>query len=180
MRVKIMSWNVRGANDLDRRKIIRNVIRIHRANLVCFQDTKIQKMTTVVARSLGVGRNYDWRALDAEGTAGGILLFWDKKIMELVDSEIGLFSISCLFKMVEGGVLWMFSGVYGPVERNLKEIFWEELGSIRGWWEGPWCLSGDFNEILSPSERVRGGNITPSMRRFSEIVNELGLRDLPL
>ena len=51
--------------------------------------------------------------------------------MELVDSEIGLFSISCLFKMVEGGFLWMFSGVYGPVERNLKEIFWEELGSIR-------------------------------------------------
>ena len=180
MRVKIMSWNVRGANDLDRRKIIRNVIRIHRANLVCFQETKIQKMTTVVARSLGVGRNYDWRALDAEGTAGGILLFWDKKIMELVDSEIGLFSISCLFKMVEGGVHWMFSGVYGPVERNLKEIFWEELGGIRGWWEGPWCLSGDFNEILSPSERVRGGNITPSMRRFVEIVNELGLRDLPL
>ena len=100
--------------------------------------------------------------------------------MELVDSEIGLFSISCLFKMVEGGVLWMFSGVYGPVERNLKEIFWEELGSIRGWWEGPWCLGGDFNEILSPSERVRGGNITPPMRRFAEIVNEMGLRDLPL
>ena len=142
MRVKIMSWNVRGVNDPDRRKIIRNVIRHHRANLVCLQETKVQKMTTVVARSLGVGRNCDWRALEAEGTAGGILLFWDKKIMELVDSETGLFSISCLFKMVEGGVLWMFSGVYGPVERNLKEIFWEELGSIRGWWEGPWCLGG--------------------------------------
>ena len=79
MRVKIMSWNVRGANNLDRRKIIRNVIRTHRANLVCFQETKIQKMTTVVARSLGVGRNCDWRALNAEGTAGEILLFWDKK-----------------------------------------------------------------------------------------------------
>ena len=40
MRVKIMSWNVRGVNvrgvnDPDRRKIIRNVIRHHRANLVC-------------------------------------------------------------------------------------------------------------------------------------------------
>ena len=175
-----MSWNVRGVNDPDRREIIRNVIRHHRANLVCLQETKVQKMTTVVARSLGVGRNYDWRVLEAEGTTGGILLFWDKKIMELVDSETGLFSISCLFKMGEGGVLWMFSGVYGPVERNLKEIFWEELGSIRGWWEGPWCLGGDFNEILSPSERARGGNITPPMRRFAEIVNEMGLRDLPL
>ena len=57
--------------------------------------------------------------------------------MELVDSVIGLFSISCLFKMVEGGFLWMFSRVYGPVKRILKEIFWEELGSIRGWWGGP-------------------------------------------
>ena len=123
MRVKIMSWNVRGVNDLDRRKIIRNVIRYQRVNLVCLQETKTQNMTAAVARSVGVGRNYDWRALNAEGSAGGILLFWDKKIMELVDSEISLFSISCLFKMVEGGVFWMFSGGYGPVERNLKEIF---------------------------------------------------------
>ena len=72
-------------------------------------------------------------------------------MMGLVDSEIGLFSISCLFKMVEGGFQWTFLGVYGPVERRLKEAFWEELGSIRGWWEGPWCLRGDFNETLSLS-----------------------------
>ena len=180
MKVKIISWNVRGVNDPDRRKIIRNFIRNQRVDLVCLQETKIQEMSTAVARSLGVGRIFDWRALNAEGSAGGIILFWDKKAMELVNSEIGLFSISCLFKMVEGGFLWMFSGVYGPVERNLKEIFWEELGSIRGWWEGPWCLGGNFNEILSPYERARGGQYNPSMKRFAEIVNELGLRDLPL
>ena len=180
MKVKIMSWNVLGVNDSDRRKIIRNFIRYQRVDLVCLQETKIQEMTAAVARSLGVGRLSDWRALNAEGAAGGVLMFWDKRIMELVDSEIGLFSISCLFKMVERGFLWTFSGVYGPVERKLKEVFWEELGSIRGWWEGPWCLGGDFNEILSPSERARGGNFSPPMRRFAEIVNELGLRDLPL
>ena len=180
MKVKIMSWNVRGVNDPDIRNIIRNFIRNQRVDLVCLQETKIKEMTTAVARSLGVGRLSDWRALNPEGSAGGIILFWDKKAMELVDSEFGLVLISCLFKMVEGGFLWMFSGVYGPVERNLKEIFWEELGSIRGWWEGPWCLGGDFNEILSPSERARGGLYTPPMKRFAEIVNELGLRDLPL
>ena len=132
MKVKIMSWNVRGVNDPDRRKIIRNFIRNQRVDLVCIQETKIQEMTTAVARSLGVGRLSDWRALNAEGSAGGIILFWDKKTMELVDSEIGLFSISCLFKMVEGGFLWMFSGVYGPVERNLKEIFLGGVGEHQG------------------------------------------------
>ena len=148
-------------------------------DLVCLQETKIQEMNVAVVRTLGVGRLIDWRALNAEGSAGGILLFWDKRRMKLVDSEIGLFTISCLFKMVEGGFLWTFSGVYGPVERRLKEAFWEELGSIRGWWEGPWCMGGDFNEILSPSERARG-NFSLLMRLFADIVNELGLRDLPL
>ena len=33
---------------------------------------------------------------------------------------------------------------------------------------------------LSPFERNRGDGLSPSMRRFSEILNELGLRDLPL
>ena len=82
--------------------------------------------------------------------------------------------------MMEDGYQWVFSGVYGPVKRSFKEFFWEELGSIRGLWEELWCLGGDFNEILSPYERSRGGRISPAMRRFSEILNDLGLRDLPL
>ena len=81
MKVKIMTWNVRGVNDPDRRKIIRNFIRYQRVDLVCLQETKIQEMNAVVARSLGVGRLTYWRALNAEGSARGILLFWDKRIM---------------------------------------------------------------------------------------------------
>ena len=33
---------------------------------------------------------------------------------------------------------------------------------------------------LSPFERNRGSRLSPSMRCFSEILNELGLRDLSL
>ena len=41
-------------------------------------------------------------------------------------------------------------------------------------------MGGDFNEILSPDERSKGGRISNSMRRFADILNDLGLRDLPL
>ena len=51
---------------------------------------------------------------------------------------------------------------------------------MKGLWGGPWCLGGDFNVTLSPNERKRGGRLFPSMRRFTEVVNELGLRDLSL
>ena len=70
--------------------------------------------------------------------------------------------------------------MYGIVERSLRESFWEELGSISGLWEEPWCVSGDFNEILYPNERTRGGRISNSMRRFSDFLDDFCLRDLPL
>ena len=75
---------------------------------------------------------------------------------------------------------WTFTGVYGPVENNLRESFWEELGAIKGLWDGPWCVGGDFNEVLFPNERARGGRLSNSMRRYSDILYELDLIDLPL
>ena len=33
---------------------------------------------------------------------------------------------------------------------------WEELCSIRGLWDGPWCFGGDFNEILSLTRGPKG------------------------
>ena len=82
--------------------------------------------------------------------------------------------------MVENEFQWVFSRVYGPIENRLRESFWEELGSIKGLWDVPWCFGGDFNEILYPNERFRGSRFSNSMRRFSDILNDLELRDLPL
>ena len=61
-----------------------------------------------------------------------------------------------------------------------KEEFLSELGAIKGLWNEPWCVAGDFNMIRFPSERSRGGRLSPSMRRFTEVIEELELRDLPL
>ena len=133
-----------------------------------------------MVHSIGVGKFLDWKALNAEGNAGGILLLWDKRRSSLVESEVGSFSVSCLFRMAEDDFQWAFSGVYGPVERLYKDLFWEELSSIRGLGDGPWCLGGNFNEILSPNERSRGGRLSSAMRRFSEVLNEMDLRDLLL
>ena len=69
MKVKILSRNVRGVNDLEKRKVIRNFIRSQRVDLVCLQETKIQGMNKAWVHSIGVGRFLDWKALDAEGFA---------------------------------------------------------------------------------------------------------------
>ena len=116
MKLKLFSWNVRGVNNPNKRNVIRNFIRSQRVDLVCLQETKIQELSPVVARSLGVGRMAAWRAVEAEGTTRGILVFWDTRKLELVESEIGEFSITCMFKNVGDGLMWAFIGVYGPVK----------------------------------------------------------------
>ncbi|RVW74273.1 Transposon TX1 uncharacterized 149 kDa protein [Vitis vinifera] len=46
----------------------------------------------------------------------------------------------------------------------------EEFGAIRGLWEDPWCLGGDFNSTLYQAERSRNGRITSAMRRLDRFL----------
>ena len=64
--------------------------------------------------------------------------------------------------------------------RREREDFWEELGAIRGLWSNPWCVGGDFNMIRFTGERSSGGGLSSTMRRFSEVLEDLELRDIPL
>ncbi|RVX13086.1 hypothetical protein CK203_018042 [Vitis vinifera] len=51
----------------------------------------------------GVGRFLEWGAVDSRGAARGIVVIWDNRMLELVDMQKGLFSISCTFKSCEDG-----------------------------------------------------------------------------
>ena len=73
-----------------------------------------------------------------------------------MEVETSLFSITCLFKNVEDGFQWAFIGVYGSIEKNKRELFWEELGALKGLWEGPWCLGGDYNGLFPLLRETEG------------------------
>ncbi|RVW74084.1 hypothetical protein CK203_052234 [Vitis vinifera] len=73
----------------------------------------------------------------------------------------------------------IFTGVYGPSPRR-QGLSLEELGAIRGLWEEPWCIGGDFNVILSQRERSRQGRLSGAMRNFAQTVDDLELIDLPM
>ena len=75
--------------------------------------------------------------MDSRDATGGIVVLWDNRVLELVDLENGVFSISCHFKNCEDGFIWTFIGVYGPTLKRDRECFWGELGGIKVLWNGP-------------------------------------------
>ena len=66
-------------------------------DLVFLQETKVQTMTLRMAQSLGVERFLDWGTINASRSSGGILFFWDKRNLEIIETVSRVFSVSCLF-----------------------------------------------------------------------------------
>ena len=54
---------------------------------------------------------------------GGVLVFWDSRVLELIRMEIGDFSVSCWFKNVEDDFYKVFTSVFGPSVERLREDF---------------------------------------------------------
>ena len=75
MRIKILCWKVYGLNDLEKRKLIKAVVRNQKPDSVCLLETKVKEMSLQMVKSVGVGRFLNWASVDARGATGGLLLF---------------------------------------------------------------------------------------------------------
>lgn len=52
MKVKMVSWNVRGLNEISKRRLIRSLMKNWKADVYCFQERKLEKEIEVAARQL--------------------------------------------------------------------------------------------------------------------------------
>ena len=52
MRIKILCWNVRGLNDIEKRKLIKGVVRNQKPDLVCLLE-KVKEMSLQMVKSVG-------------------------------------------------------------------------------------------------------------------------------
>ena len=160
-------------HDLDKRMVIKSMVRKHKPDLVCFQETKMKEMSDRIVRSLGIGRNLGLVSLDARGSVGGVLGMWDKRVLEGLEVEVGSFSISCRFRNCEEGFAWVLSRLYGPSKGKERRELWEELAAIKGLWSDPWCIAGDFNVVRFPVETSNGRQMSTTMREFQALLMSL-------
>ena len=85
MKPKILSWNVRGLNDRNKRLRIKSLLRMWKGDVVCFQETKLQFIDRRIVRSLWGCSKVGWAYLASLGASGGVLLMWDKRVVEAIE-----------------------------------------------------------------------------------------------
>lgn len=101
-------------------------------------------------------RPCEWLMLPSWGASGGILLIWDPNKVDVLDHDIGAYSISPKCKLKRTADEWVFVGVYGPFVRSEADDFLWELDVVNAHRGLPWCIGGDFNLIRLLSDRSGG------------------------
>ncbi|GAU36460.1 hypothetical protein TSUD_166260 [Trifolium subterraneum] len=76
---------------------------------------------------------------------------------------------------------WRLTGFYGYPENERRRDSWDLLRTLSQDNTLPWCIMGDFNDILSNEEKRSKVNHPPwRIRGFREAVQDSNLVDLPL
>jgi len=101
MKPKILSWNVRGLNEGEKQLKVRNLLRQWKAYIICLQETKQEFISDSLVRNIWSYPFVDWCYLASFGASSGMLIMWDKRIIEKIDVFVGEFVLACSFRSVE-------------------------------------------------------------------------------
>lgn len=99
--------------------------------------------------------------VEGEEQAGWLCLFWNDQNVTIDVLAYSLRFIHCSFNIIKSGVRFFYTFIYAYPEKLLQLQLWEELLRLYDININSqlWLLMGDFNNILSLSEKVGWGVI---------------------
>ena len=109
---------------------------------------------------------------------GGLAMLWARD----VDLEIKSYSLNHIDAVIndtESSYKWRLTGFYGHPETHRRYESWHFLAFLNNQLHLPWLCLGDFNEILTNSEK-QGGAIRSQqqMDGFRKVVDYCAFKDL--
>ena len=94
IKLKMVSWNVRGLNDSQKCLVVRNLLREWQCNVVSLQETKLAGIDRQLVCNIWGCQYVDSVVLDADQIAVGVLIMWDRRVLEKLEVVVGSFSMS--------------------------------------------------------------------------------------
>jgi exonuclease III len=127
-----------------------------------------------------LGLDFDYFALPAMHTCGGLLVTWDTNCRSVSSPILGSHSLSMKVLRANPDATWWLTNVYGPQGDAVKAGFLQELCDLRPSLSGPWVFCGDFILIYQVADKSNGRLSRRMMGRFRRLLNDLELSELHL
>ncbi|GMI96143.1 hypothetical protein HRI_003283600 [Hibiscus trionum] len=180
MHTSILSWNIRGIRKREKIRAVNQLISSQHPKVILLQETKLEVINGKLVKRLWNLDRAQFSFSPFFGSAGGLLSIWDPDWIQVsqiivkprILAIIGFMGVNKLL----GGIL----NVYGPSIDLEKKDFLEEVSSIIKDSGIAWCLGGDWNLFIDPSENI-GFSLNQAMiDLFKNFIFEASLLDLSL
>lgn len=174
--MSIMSWNCQGLGRPQGLTIqrLREMREKHFPEILFLMETKKPRDILVDIKVwLGYDRVY---TVSPVGYSGGLALFCKKNIkidVKFADKNL----LDCLVQY--GDSTFFLSCIYGIPGSEGRNIVWERVTRFGVNRKEPWCLIGDFNEILCNEEKTGGPRRSAaSFMPFADMLKICGMEEL--
>ncbi|KAK2652393.1 hypothetical protein Ddye_012249 [Dipteronia dyeriana] len=118
------------------------------------KESKLTSFDNRLVRSLGGSLLNRSMSVDAEGKAKGLISLWNEDFFFTRKACItGKRYIIFAGELVALKKEAVFCNIYASNEERERKHLWDFLYTTQTAFPMPWCLGGDFNAILNPSER---------------------------
>lgn len=169
-------WNCRGAGGREFPALIRDSARIYKLDMVAILEPQVSgDRADQIIKSLGFASSLK---VDARGFSGGLWCLWRTSCPPI---QVHSTSNFCIHLHVQANTPnhWFLSTVYASPRPYQRLEVWNELVDFHASILGPWCLAGDFNQVVYDWENQGGGPINaPARDAFSSCINSCHLLDL--
>ena len=146
------AWNVRGLNSDRRHTMTKDWINIHRPYFGAFLETHIlennkERILQAIPRGWNYFGNY------GDNDSGRIVVVWDPRVT-LVVYKASAQSVTCGINILSENVSFTVTFVYGFNLVEERGSLWVHLADLQATTPvsvHPWCVLGDFNQMLRSS-----------------------------
>lgn len=174
--MKILSWNCQGLGRALTVRNLRDLVKNNNPSIIFLMEKKIKS-----GRIKKISRRCDFSQelyIEPEGLSGGLALWWHSSISLTVLYK----SKNIIHTQVESASLKVpgfISFVYGPPKEGERRAVWDQIRRLAANMQDSWLLIGDFNDILTQSEK-EGGNPRPLRKiiNFQRLLSDCHLMDL--
>ncbi|PNX56263.1 endonuclease/exonuclease/phosphatase family protein, partial [Trifolium pratense] len=173
----ILSWNCRGLSHPSAIPNLRGLVRIHKPDILFLSETLSYARNM---ENIRVVMGYDsCLSIDVEGRSGGLAVMWKESSSCRVINYSRNF-INLLVEDQNKGD-WRITCYYGYPERGRRRNAWQLLRDLCDMSQLPWCIIGDFNDLLSQEDK-RGVHPHPNWlcSGFRQAVNDCDLSDIEM
>ncbi|CAM8921539.1 unnamed protein product [Rhodiola kirilowii] len=171
--MSLIAWNCRGLGTPLAIRALKDVINTSKSQIIGLVETKATKKRCEAVR-LRLGFKCCF-SVPARGRSGGLALFWNNP------DEVSIcnFSFFHIDFMVHMAIPFRATLFYGAPKASLRRRSWDLLRQLSGLSPAPWCILGDFNEVLNFSEASQNASRrTTAILQFRSAVEDCNLSDL--